>query len=108
MNILENKRKFERFPYREAVRYRLFPGQEVKGSLARDFSAGGLSFRAQEFIPIDQEVVLDFEFPDNRFYQVPARVAWIQRVPYSETYHVGVEFRQNFTGASSPEPFPAL
>ena len=90
---MDEQRKFERRGYRDPVQYRLSPGEEPRGCLAYDFSVGGVRFRASEFIPLNAEIYLDIQFPEIHIQQLPVRVAWVQRVPNSELYEIGVEFK---------------
>lgn len=102
------QRKFRRFPLSEGVQCRLSPGQEPMGCLACDLSAGGVRFRAQEFIPLNTELFLQIPLPTRNLLQVKGRVAWVQRVPHGETYQVGVEFQNATAGSRSFEPISAF
>ena len=92
---MDEQRKFERQDYRDPVQYRITPGQEPRGCVAYDFSGGGARFRASEFIPLNAEIYLDIRFPEIHIQQLPVRVAWVQRVPNSEMYEIGVEFKNS-------------
>jgi len=90
---MEELRRFKRVAFSGAVQYRTTPWGESKGCLACDFSIGGIRLRVDDFIALNTDLFMDVALPTRNAFQVSGRVAWVQRVPHSESYQVGVEFR---------------
>ncbi len=92
---LEDKRRFERTEFREAVQYRFPEMPALNGSVGYDLSEGGVRFRTEEFLPHDAQVVIKLQLKTEREATLIARVIWVQKTPHDETYHVGCEFLEN-------------
>lgn len=90
-----DKRKSQRFNFREAVQHRFPEKSSLIGSLGFDLSEGGVRFRTEDFIPVQAEVVVNLQLEAERETALAARVVWIQRIPHGENYHVGCEFLEN-------------
>jgi outer membrane protein assembly factor BamD (BamD/ComL family) len=94
MEILYERRKFTRWPFAEPVQIRRVNHQNAHGSLARDIGLGGLSVVVGRFIPLSAKVQIEGEVVRTReYFTGVAKVAWIQKLPYSEDqYCLGLEF----------------
>ena len=89
---MENKRQSLRIPYREAVQF-LTPGQsEPEACLACDLSEGGIRLNSFKFIPLHEKMALTLQVDTGNPIDVQGRVVWVQRVPHSEYYQVGLVF----------------
>ncbi len=91
----QDKRKFTRAAFREAVQYRFADHPASSGTVGFDLSEGGVRFRTEEFLPFDAEVVIHLQLKAEREATLLARVVWAQKVPYGDSYHVGCEFLEN-------------
>ena len=95
------KRKFVRVPYREPVHYTAMGGPDgFGGCVAYDISEGGLKLKLNDFIPLNAEIHLSVTLgptTSTRTFALNGRVVWVQRVPFSEWYQVGVEFTNSQT-----------
>ena len=82
------KRRFRRIAYKEPVQFRV-PGQaEPEGCLACDLSEVGIRFNSHKFIPLQERMAITLEGNIN----IQGQVMWVQRVPHSEYYQVGLAF----------------
>lgn len=92
------KRRFSRISYKEAVQYNLRETRECGGSVAYDISETGLRLQLNQFVPINTRITLDVPLghtKDARVMTIHSRVAWVQRIRYSDRYQVGLEFSQS-------------
>ena len=92
----EQKRKFPRFPFRDAVSYHLYQTpQKFGGCLAYDIGEGGVKINFHDFIPLGTEITLKMRLGQkstSRIIDIAGRVVWVIRVPFSDYYQVGVKF----------------
>lgn len=89
------QRKFPRITFRNPVGYR-FPDKNVlSGSVAYDLSEGGVRLWVEDFLPLNSEVVVSLQLKPEREVALAARIAWIQKVPHADSFHVGCEFLGN-------------
>ena len=89
------KRQRSRISFREPVQYIMEESQEYGGSMAYDLSDGGLRLQLNDFVPINTRIVIDLPISDahgTKVITLNGRVAWVQRVRYSDQYQVGLEF----------------
>lgn len=94
MEILYERRKFTRWSFAEPVQIRRIDCRDTHGSLAKDIGLGGVSVIAARFIPLSTKVQIEGEVVRTReYFTGMAKVAWIQKLPYSEDqYRLGLEF----------------
>ena len=100
----KEKRKFLRVSFKEAVRYILGDSHEFGGCLAQDVGEGGLRLQLNDFVPMNEKVTVELAFVEGTQPKVitrNARVAWTQRVRYSDQYHVGLEFIPDHSSSES-------
>lgn len=94
---MDDHRKSPRVDFREPVRYAVKDSERGPGRggdcLSCDLSAGGIRIRADEFIPLQADLTLDFNLQPDAPLAMEGRVAWVQKVPHAETYQIGVQFR---------------
>jgi len=92
-NTQTEKRKFKRVRFTEPVSFHLKEPHNFGGCLARNLSEGGIQLNFNEFVPLDTEMTLQLklDFP-SKVVDVTGRVTWLQRVPHSDRYAVGLQF----------------
>lgn len=91
----EEKRKSPRFKITIPIEYKkLRESPEVmKGSIAKDLSAGGVRFITEEFLALTARLVLDIALPiPQRPVSAVSKIAWIKKLPAGERYEVGNQF----------------
>ncbi len=88
---MDERRKFPRTAFREAVRYG-FEGNRFGGWLGCDLSEGGIRLHVNGFVPLKTEIKLTFSLGTRHVPDLRGRVVWVQKVPCSEGYQLGVEF----------------
>lgn len=86
------KRKFDRYNHKEPVEI-LFKGRGVPaGSLSGDLSGGGVRVFINDFMPLNEEVALQVKLADGRVIECGARVVWIRKNRFNDSYQAGLEF----------------
>ena len=89
---MEDKRRFTRISYKHAVQYRT-PGQsEPEACLACDLSEVGIRLNSFRFIPLKERMALTLDLDTDTPVNVQGQVIWVQRVPHSEYYQLGLAF----------------
>lgn len=92
-SVRTDKRRFARARFQEAVGYQLKEVSHFGGCLACDISEGGLRVHFNDFIPIGSEVLLQMKLRSaSKVFDLVGQVKWLQRVPYSDRYQMGLEF----------------
>lgn len=100
IRLVFEKRRYKRIAFREAVEFHVLPGAPAHGAplpsfggcLSWDLSEGGLRFRAYSFIPLNTDLSVEFSVENDRTVKLVGRVVWIQKLPHSEQYNLGLEF----------------
>lgn len=89
------KRRFKRARLDTALRYRFKQSNEFGSTLTYDISEGGAKFIFDKFVPLNTDFVLEFALGNfSGMVNAVGKVVWAKRVPYSERYQLGVEFRE--------------
>jgi len=91
----EEKRRFDRIDFRSPLKYQLKDAQDLVGSLTCDLSEGGTKFNAEEFIPLSSELTVELDLEPNKPVAFHGRVSWVQLLPHSDRYQVGMEFEDS-------------
>lgn len=87
------KRRFRRIRFAEAVHYQIKETNHFGGCLASDLSEGGMRINFNDFVPVHTEFLLQAKLEDKpHILDLRGRVKWLQKIPYSDRYHVGLEF----------------
>ena len=87
------KRRFPRFPFKQAVKFRIGEYNCPDGSLSKDLSRGGICLTVNEFLAVKSPVVIYLQLnQESRLIQVHGTVSWIQMIPDSERFYVGIQF----------------
>jgi c-di-GMP-binding flagellar brake protein YcgR len=69
------------------------PIETYSGTLTKDVSEGGVRFIANEFLSVFTRLLLEVSVPSfSRPIKAISKVAWIQKIPRSNQYNVGVQF----------------
>ena len=89
------KRKHPRLNLRIPMRYRKIQTniEELKGSLIKNISEGGMMINAYEFLSLNSRLVMEIPLVSGiKSLEGTCRVAWIKKAGFSEQYDAGVEF----------------
>ncbi len=87
----QDKRRFSRLPCRLELRYQPRGAGNFNNALSDDISVQGISFVNDKFLAPNTCLGLEINIFSNLITPV-GRVAWVNRLPYSNRYRVGVEF----------------
>ena len=90
-----DKRRSPRVWFREAIGYLKIEENHFGGCLGVNLGEGGLRFYFSDFIPPDTEMLFNFPLSNQYLTGISGRVAWVQKLPHSEQYQVGVKFERN-------------
>ncbi|MFA5087448.1 MAG: PilZ domain-containing protein [Candidatus Omnitrophota bacterium] len=101
--MYEERRKYRRVEFKEPLQYQTQDGDSLEGSLACDIGEGGVRFNADDFIPLNSELAVQMEIEPQNVVALRGRVAWVQLVPHSDRYQVGLEFDGSESCAESRE-----
>ena len=67
--------------------------QELKGSLMKNLSIGGVRMTIYEFLPLNSKLAMEIPLMfGGKPVQGACRVAWVKKIAFGEQYDVGVEF----------------
>ncbi|MCX5697186.1 MAG: PilZ domain-containing protein [Candidatus Omnitrophica bacterium] len=88
---MQDKRRCSRLPCRLELRYQPRGAGDFNNALSDDISVQGMSFVNDRFIALNTCVGLEINIFSTMLTPV-GRVAWVNRLPYSHRYRVGVEF----------------
>lgn len=97
---MDNKRVQPRISFREPVQYRLQRSEaSVENGIERtgaglscDLNENGIRIRSNDFVPLNTFLFIDFLLKSHQPMQIQGRVVWIQKLPHSESYQMGVKF----------------
>lgn len=92
MVVTQEKRRFERVSFREPVQFKAAKDAEFSGSLAYDISSEGLRFQTENFIPLNESLMLELQLSAQKSLSLHGKVIWVQMVPHSDRYQIGVQF----------------
>ena len=92
------------------------PIETYTGSLTKDISEGGIRFASSEFLSIFTRLLVEVSVPSfSRAVKAISKVAWIQKIPRSSQYNVGLQFmdmteedKKHLTSFISKSPAPAV
>ena len=92
-NAIE-KRRFQRVDSNLPLRYKNIKTATVPmGSLTKDISEGGISFKTNEFISLACRLVVEITLPTvQRPIKAISKVAWIRKLSSGEQYELGNQF----------------
>jgi len=91
--VSKERRKYVRIPDSSPVSYKVIPEEKISDYVAKDISQGGLRFFVHEFIPKDSLLKVRVTLSETTFsFEAVVKLMWINEVPYSDKYEVGVEF----------------
>jgi len=89
---VEKQRRYKRVVFREPYQLTTRKGELLGSSLSFDLSIGGIRLRAEDFLPLGSEVSIRFSCKEDRLLTMNGKVSWVQKVPHSDAYQIGVEF----------------
>lgn len=96
-NKLEDKRQFERLRFKTPLRSQVRGTAGFENSISDDISIGGIGYTSDTFIKPDTLVALDINLLSKVLHPV-GRVAWVNSLPYSGKFRMGVEFLELESG----------
>ncbi len=94
---MQEQRRFKRADFRQPYQLDSERGQLIGACVACDLSAGGVRLRGEQFVPLHSRIRVKFAVEDGQPLILEGRVVWVQRVPHSEEYQIGVEFDESDT-----------
>ena len=92
------------------------PIETYTGSLTKDISQGGVRFTSGDFLSIFTRLLLEISVPSfSRPIKAISKVAWIQKIPRSSQYNVGLQFmdmteedKKHLASFIAKSPAPAM
>ncbi|MGE5280615.1 MAG: PilZ domain-containing protein [Deltaproteobacteria bacterium] len=90
------RRKSRRLRVNLPVAYQRFGQEKEFGeTVAKDISITGMRINAACFIAPGTDLLVKLRFPEvNRIVEAVARIAWSQRISFSDQYQAGLRFTQ--------------
>ena len=85
-------RRFDRFNHKEPVEIQFRDKGAAAGSLSGDLSGGGIRVYINDFMPLNAEVTLHIRLIDGRVIECGARVVWVRKNRFNDSYQAGLEF----------------
>ncbi len=101
--VEQEKRRVKRVEFREPLQYAKGAAIPNNGSLGFDLSEGGVRFQTEDFIPLNEPVAVAMQLSPEMILSLHGSVVWIQMLPHSERYQVGVKFHDDDTMVKSRE-----
>ena len=89
---VQERRSFKRIKLSEPVHFQLKDSHEYGGCLTADISAGGVRINFNDFVPVNTEFVLQLQLASQKMIDCVGRVVWVEQMPYSDRYQVGLKF----------------
>ena len=89
---VREKRNAPRMRFRESVQFALKGPDQFDGSLSCDISATGLRMIVNKFVALNTEMSLMIQLEAEKCIECFARVVWVQQMPFSENYQIGLAF----------------
>ncbi|NQT95392.1 MAG: PilZ domain-containing protein [Candidatus Omnitrophica bacterium] len=92
---VKERRRFPRVNARLPLQFKDIqrPIEAYTGTLTKDVSEGGARFISSDFLSIFTRVLLEMSVPSfSRPIKAISKVAWIQKIPRSNQYNVGIRF----------------
>jgi hypothetical protein len=107
---MDNRRKFQRFPFSESVGYQRSQEMSLEGSLSEDISQYGLKLNVHEFIPLNSLLEVQIHLPgQSQVVNSLAKVVWVRESPKCiDAWQVGIELIENKSSLSELEHFTRL
>ncbi|MCK5581676.1 MAG: PilZ domain-containing protein [Candidatus Omnitrophica bacterium] len=102
---MQENRRFSRIAFREPVEYNIFGEMEGNrtfgGFLSCDLGEGGIRIYANDFIPLNTTIKLNFYINSEKMVEVEGRVVWSQKSPHGESYQLGLEFSEHESNSTA-------
>lgn len=92
---MQEKRRYKRVESNLPLQYKnLRKNSELPtGSLAKNLSEGGVSFKSNEFISLACRLVVEISIPSiPKPIKAISKVAWIRKLPAGDQYELGNQF----------------
>lgn len=88
----QEKRKFLRVKFTNAVSFYNLNELDFGGCSGCDLGEGGIRLNVFQFIPVETELSLQIEFSKDNVLHCTGRVKWVEVVPVAERFRTGVKF----------------
>jgi c-di-GMP-binding flagellar brake protein YcgR len=95
MNKSLERRKYKRLTASFPVHFKVKTTNKFGNTLSCDISGGGLRLMLEQFVAPNTDFMLEFNLVD--FLQIitaVGRVVWTKKMPHSERYQLGIEFKE--------------
>lgn len=89
----EEKRRAFRLKRNLPIHCELRSEGKYVNTLTRDISEGGVKIITDSFIPRLSRMTLCINMADGKLIETNGEVKWMNRIPYSYRYRLGLEFR---------------
>ncbi len=88
-----SKRKFSRADFRGIISFEFPDTDKESGCVSQDIGGGGLRVNVENFVKPNTPVKIKFRLtPNAEPIAFEGRVAWANKLPASDRYHLGIEF----------------
>jgi hypothetical protein len=71
--------------------YKSLTGSETYETTVRDISEGGIRFRALDFIPLTERLLVHLRIPHHEPIETLVQPAWIREIPSVSQYELGAQ-----------------
>lgn len=93
VKIYQEERRFPRVALNSEVKFQIRQSKKFGLTHCRDISEGGVRIIAEEFIPLGTTMKLEIILKNAlKCIDAVAEVVWLQRIPHSERYQLGLRF----------------
>lgn len=86
------RRQFKRVRFAEPVQLQFKNPNKFGACLSCDLSEGGIRVNLEDFVPPETDFILHIPLGTEKVVDCLGKVAWIDKLPYSERYQAGLEF----------------
>ncbi|MEW6101788.1 MAG: PilZ domain-containing protein [Candidatus Omnitrophota bacterium] len=87
----EDKRRFPRITLKTSLGYQVRGKPNIINAVCDNLSCGGASFTNNDFIAPNTILALEINVP-QRVIRPFGRIAWVNSLPHSNRYRMGIEF----------------
>ena len=98
-------RQVPRRQFREPVQLYTKARRQAGYCLGYDISKKGLRITVEDFIPLNSEVMVKLTLPNGKTAELLGLVIWVNQLPHSERYQVGLKFTDDELSATARQEF---
>lgn len=85
------------------MEYHISEDPRSGGCLASDLSEGGLKVNSAYFLPLNSPMRVQMRIMSETLVDLSGKVVWIQQLPYSDRYQIGIEFAEESINSKAKE-----